>query len=188
MLRILIADDEVLLTFALRRQLEMHGCEVVGTVPNGQAAVESCCGAHPEVVLMDIRMPVMDGLEATRAIMTQCPTCVMMMTAYGAADTAARVESQGAMAYLTKPIGVEQILGAVPQAQARFAEFEEIQKEASDLDDALETRKLVEMAKQLLDPAGDRRSAFAALRETARQHGWSLQEAARRAVSRSDPA
>ncbi len=180
MLRILIADDEVLLTFALRQQLELHGCEVVGTAPNGQVAVETCCAARPDVVLMDIRMPVMDGLTATRTIMSDCSTCIMMMTAYGAADTAARVEAEGAMAYLTKPVGVEQILGAVPQAQARFAEFEVIRGEAADVGEALETRRLVEAAKRLLGTDCEEGVGFRKLSEMAERNGWTLRETAYR--------
>jgi response regulator NasT len=187
MLRVLIVDDEAVLTFVLRQQLELRGCEVVGTAPNGKAAVETCRAVGPDVVLMDIRMPVMDGLEATRLIMEQSPTCVIMMTAYGAADTAAQAEAAGAMGYLTKPLGVEQVLQAVAPARARFGEFEAIRAEAADLGEALATLRLVEAAKRVL--AGREEEAegdFTALRELALRRGVSLRAAAEGLLAGSD--
>jgi len=179
MLRVLIVEDEILLTFTLRQQLEERGCEVIGTATNGRAAVEACCSVHPDLVLMDIRMPVMDGLEATRLIMEQCPTCVLVLTAYGAPDTALRAEAAGAMGYLTKPVGGHQILESVGSAQARFAEFEAMRGEAGDVEAALATRELVEAAKRVLSArTGEAGSSFQVLQEMAAHRGSSLRAAA----------
>ncbi len=121
-MRVLIVEDEMVLAYALRRQLEARGHEVIRPVTNGKAGVASCCANSPEIVLMDIRMPGMDGLEATRQIMAQCPTCIIVMTAYGDEETASKAEAAGAMGYLTKPVTIEQVMAAIRPAQARFAE------------------------------------------------------------------
>ena len=77
-MRIVIAEDEIILGVMLKQQLEDRGLEVIGLAPNGQVAVDLCRDSHPDGVLMDIRMPVMDGLEATRLIMAECPTRVVI--------------------------------------------------------------------------------------------------------------
>jgi DNA-binding NarL/FixJ family response regulator len=111
--RVVIADDEIIVTLVLRQQLEDRGIEVVGTAPNGKVAVELCREHHPDAVLMDLRMPVMDGLEATRKIMAQCPTRVVVLTAMNTPDTIPNAEAAGAAACLMKPAGVDEIIRAL---------------------------------------------------------------------------
>ncbi len=146
----LIVEDEMILAFALRQQLEVRGCTVLRSVTNGQAGLASCCADRPDIVLMDIRMPVMDGLEATRRIMADCPACVVVMTAYGDADTASRAEEAGAMAYLTKPVDAARILEAAESAQVRFAEFMVVREEAAGHQEALAAWHLVQQARRTL--------------------------------------
>lgn len=169
MLRVLIAEDELILAYVMRGQLEQRGVEVVGLTASGRATLEQCHQARPDVVLMDVRMPETDGIEGTRLIMQDCPTCVIVVTAYSDEQTMAKAEAAGAMGFLSKPIQAAAVLEAIPQAQARFAEFEAIQAEARDLAEALETRMTVERAKAMLVARGeaDMANAFQVLKERA---------------------
>jgi AmiR/NasT family two-component response regulator len=121
MLRVLIAEDEPLLAFALRGALEKRHCEVVGVAANGAEAVALCRQLHPDVVLMDIRMPEMTGIEATRKIMQEAPTCIVVLTASDKAPHLKQAEEAGAMAYLLKPVSSDQILPTIEKARIRFA-------------------------------------------------------------------
>ena len=150
MLRVLIAEDEQLILFTLRGQLEERGCEVVGIAKNGKDAIALCRSEQPEVVLMDIHMPEMDGIEATRQIMQEHPTCVVMLTAHGSPSHVEKAEEAGAMAYLVKPVSGEQLLPALEMAQKRFKDFISLRKEMAELQESMEARKLIEKAKGLL--------------------------------------
>jgi len=136
-LRVLIAEDEVALALALRRQLEKSGCEVVGLAADGKQAVELCQATRPDVVLMDVGLPVMDGIRATRTIMQECPTCVLILTAFHGREISVEAEAAGAMGCLAKPTSAPDVLRAAESALARFAEFGVIRAESEDLDAAL---------------------------------------------------
>jgi response regulator NasT len=180
MLRVLIAEDELIIAYVMRSQLQQRGIEVVGLAATGSLAVELCRQSRPDVVLMDVRMPQTDGIEATRRIMERCPTCVIMVTAYADELTVAKAEAAGAMGFLSKPIQAAGVLEALPKARARFAEFQLIRAEACDLEEALQTRCLVEQAKALLAAQGPAQiaSAFEALRERAKSSGLPLKATA----------
>jgi response regulator NasT len=184
MLRVLIAEDERLLAFALRGQLEARECEVVGIASTGTEAVELCCSSRPDVVIMDIRMPEAGGIEATRRIMQQCPTCVVMLTAFGQSDQVSAAEEAGAMAYLVKPVNADQLIPAVTLARRNFGEFVALRKELTDLQDTLETRKLVERAKGILvDRAGiTEAQAFRRLQKLAMDRRVSIKSVAEKIV------
>jgi len=111
--RVVIAEDEIILGIMLRQQLEDRGLEVAGVAPNGQVAVELCRQHQPDAVLMDIRMPVMDGFEAARVIQEERPTRIVMLTAMAAPDTIARSEACGAAACLMKPSSIDEIVQAL---------------------------------------------------------------------------
>lgn len=116
MLRALIAEDEMLLALALRAQLEARGFEVLGPARDGQEAVTLNREQRPDAILMDIRMPGMDGLEATRQIMAECPTCIVVLSALAERDAIARAQEAGAKAYLTKPADIEHVVEALVAA------------------------------------------------------------------------
>jgi two-component system, response regulator PdtaR len=116
MLRVLIAEDEVLLAVTLRSQLQARGFEVVGVARNGQAALDLWRELRPDAILMDLRMPVMDGLEATRQIMAERPTCIVVLSALAERDAIAQAEEAGASAYLTKPANIEQVVEVLARA------------------------------------------------------------------------
>jgi response regulator NasT len=150
MLRVLIAEDEALLVYSLRRQLEARGCQVVGIAGTGEAAVTLCKSERPEVILMDIRMPQMNGLEATRQIMEECPTCVVMLTANDSDDQVAEAEAAGATAYLVKPVNANQIMPAMEMARRKFEEMVGLHRELHELHETLAASRLIEKAKGLI--------------------------------------
>jgi CheY-like chemotaxis protein len=106
-----IAEDEVLLALALRSQLVSRGITVVGMAKTGMEAIDLCRKEHPNAVLMDIRMPEIDGIEATRRIVAECPSCVVVvLSAMAERDARARAEEAGAKAYLTKPANIAEVV------------------------------------------------------------------------------
>jgi len=117
MWRVVIAEDEVLLTMTLRAELEAYGVEVVGTAFDGATALELCRQTHPDAVIMDLRMPLMDGIEATRRIMAECPTRVIVLTALSRAESLAEAQQAGAACFISKPAGAETILKALAEHQ-----------------------------------------------------------------------
>ena len=149
-LRALIVEDEGLMVLVLRRALTASGCQVVGSVSSGVEAVEQARALTPDVILMDINLPEMNGIEATRRILSERPVPIVMLTAYSEQSLVEEAIEAGACAYLVKPILSEQVAPAVRAAVARFEALDRVQRENEDLRDALETRKLVERAKGIL--------------------------------------
>ena len=119
--RVVIAEDEFLIATQTRHELERQGYEVVAVARTGTEALDLCILHRPEVVLMDIRMPDMGGIEATRRIMSICPACVVVVT--GNPDLGQEAERAGAMGYVVKPFHSEQVRSAIEAARARFAEL-----------------------------------------------------------------
>ena len=177
-MRVVIAEDEWLVATALRRQVELHGYEVIGTVGTGTEAVALCRAERPDVVLMDIQMPEMDGLEATRSLMEEHPTCVVIVTGRAKQERAA--EQVGAMRYALKPLLGSQIPGLMESAQQRFGWFMAIREGSLDFEEAMLTWLLVQQAmKVLVDRDGmENGTAFARLQERAAEQGESLRATA----------
>ncbi len=149
-LRVLIAEDEKVIAMGLRAQLKALGHTVVAEAANGRQAVALARELKPDLVVLDIKMPEMDGIEAAQAITAERPIPVVLLTAYKEEQLAQRAAQAGIYAYLVKPISKDDLMPAILLARARFEEFQQLNKEISDLKEALEARKLIERAKGIL--------------------------------------
>ena len=149
-LKIVLADDESLIRMDIREMLLDAGHEVVGEASNGQEAVELVRALKPDCVIMDVKMPVMDGLKAAEIIGKEELAPVLLLTAYSQEDIVAKAKSAGVIGYLVKPIREEQLFPEMEIAVSRFAEFKQLNIDLENLKDNLETRKLVERAKGIL--------------------------------------
>ncbi len=149
-LRILIADDESLRLMSLREQLEKLGHRVVAEASDGRSAVILARELRPELAILDIKMPEMDGIDAAAQIMRERPIPIILLTAYSEKDLAERAAHAHVAAYLMKPISETDLLPAIALAISRFGEFQQLRREVDNLREALETRKLVERAKGIL--------------------------------------
>ncbi len=148
--RVIIADDESVIRADLREMLTTLGYLVVGEVGDGQSAVNLARELKPDVVIMDIKMPNMDGIEAARLLTQEQIAPVLLLTAYSQRDLVDRAKEAGVVGYLVKPFREQEIAPAIEIALARFQEFRELEKEVGDLKETLETRKVVDRAKGVL--------------------------------------
>jgi response regulator NasT len=148
--RILIADDESIIRMDLREMLTNLGYLVVGEAGDGQSALSMARDLKPDLVIMDIRMPNLDGIEAAKILTEEKVAPVVLLTAYSQRDLIERAKEAGVVGYLVKPFKEGDLSPAIEVALARFAEFKLMNKEAKDLQLALETRKLVDRAKGIL--------------------------------------
>ncbi len=149
-LRILIADDESLRVLSLKGQLETIGHKVVAEAANGKEAARLAQELKPDLAILDIKMPEMDGIEAAKQITETRPIPIILLTAFSEKELAERAASANVAAYLMKPVSEHDLLPAIALAMSRFKEFQELHREVDDLRDALETRKLIERAKGIL--------------------------------------
>jgi two-component system, response regulator PdtaR len=148
--RIIIADDESLIRMDLREMLTNLGYLVVGEVADGRSAVNQARELRPDIVIMDIKMPDMDGIEAAQILTEERIAPVVLLSAYSQRDLVQRAREAGVVAYLIKPYREEELAPSIEVALARFSEFRELEAQVSDLQLALETRKLVDRAKGIL--------------------------------------
>jgi response regulator NasT len=149
-LRVLIADDESIRLMSLRQQLAGLGHQVVGEASTGDEAVALAQRMRPDLAILDIRMPGMDGIEAARQIMSTRPIPIILLTGYSEEQLVARAAQADVATYLIKPVAEDDLLPALTLALARFRQFETLQREVVDLREALEARKVVERAKGIL--------------------------------------
>lgn len=149
-LKILLADDEAILRLDLREMLTEAGHEVVGEAVNGEEAVKLARQLQPEFIIMDVKMPVMDGLTAAKIIAEENIAPVLLLTAYSQQDIVEKASEAGVIAYLVKPIREEQLFPAMEIAAKRFTEVQKLNLELAQLKDSLETRKLLDRAKGIL--------------------------------------
>ena len=149
-LRILIAEDETIIRLDLRDVLERAGHEVCAEARDGEEAVALALSERPELAILDVKMPRLDGIEAARRILAERPVPIVMLTAYGQEELVARAVEAGVFGYLVKPFRETDLLPAIQTARARHAELEALREEAESLSEALATRKVVERAKGLL--------------------------------------
>lgn len=149
-LRILIADDESLRVMSLKGQLESLGHKVVAEASNGKEAVHLADELRPDLAILDIKMPLMDGIEAAERITQARPIPIILLTAYSETQLVERAAQANISAYLMKPVSEEDLLPAITLALARFKQFQTLRQEVADLREALEARKLIEKAKGIL--------------------------------------
>ena len=178
--RVVIAEDEVLIRMDLAEMLAEDGYEVVGQAGDGQTAVQLAEELRPDLVILDVKMPVLDGIAAAERIAGQRIAPVVMLTAFSQRDLVERARDAGAMAYLVKPFSRTDLVPAIEMAVSRFAELSLLESEVADLTERLETRKAVDRAKSLLQEQLDisEAEAFRWIQKTAMDLRLSMRQVA----------
>jgi response regulator NasT len=148
--RVVIAEDEALIRMDLAEMLAEEGYDVVAAVEDGEQAVARAEELRPDLVIMDVKMPRLDGIAAAQRIASQRIAPVVMLTAFSQRDLVESARDAGAMAYLVKPFGKSDLMPAIEMAVSRFAELQQLEAEVADLTERLETRKVVDRAKGVL--------------------------------------
>ncbi len=148
--RVLVAEDEALIRLDLVEMLGEVGYDVAGEAADGQEAVDLTRTLRPDLVIMDVKMPRRDGIDAAAEIAGERLAPVVMLTAFGQRELVERARDAGAMAYLVKPFSAADLVPAIELAASRFAEIRALEAEVANLNERLETRKLVERAKNVL--------------------------------------
>lgn len=148
--RVLIAEDEALIRLDLAEMLREEGYDVVGEAGDGQEAVDLAENLRPDLVIMDVKMPRRDGIDAAAEIAAKRIAPIVVLTAFSQRDLVERARDAGAMAYLVKPFSSSDLVPAIELAVSRFAEVTELEREVADLGERLATRKLIERAKGIL--------------------------------------
>jgi two-component system, response regulator PdtaR len=171
--RILIAEDETIIRLDLRKILERAGFEVCAEARDGEEAVALAGSEQPDLAILDVKMPHLDGIEAARRILEGSPIPIVMLTAYGQDELVSRAVEAGVFGYLVKPFRETDLLPAIHAARARHEELQALREEAESLAEALATRKVVERAKGLLmEREGlSEAEAFARLRRASQVSG-----------------
>jgi AmiR/NasT family two-component response regulator len=148
--RVLVAEDESLIRMDLIEMLREEGYDVVGEAGDGAAAVDQAEQLKPDLVVMDVKMPVLDGISAAKKIVEQRIAPVLILTAFSQRDLVERARDAGAMAYLVKPFNKSDLVPAIEMALSRHEEITQLEREVADLAERLETRKVVDRAKGVL--------------------------------------
>jgi len=187
-LRILIAEDETIIRLDLRDVLERAGHEVCAEARDGEEAVALAQSEQPELAILDVKMPRLDGIEAARRILAERPIPIVMLTAYGQEELVARAVEAGVFGYLVKPFRETDLLPAIQTARVRHAELETLRDEAESLAEALATRKVVERAKGILmEREGlSENDAFVRLRRASQSSGRPLRVVAEAVIATFD--
>ncbi len=175
-MKILIAEDETIIRLDLRSLLEDAGHEVCAEARDGVEAVELAREHQPELAILDVKMPRLDGIEAARRILEEHPIPIVMLTAYGQDELVSRAVEAGVFGYLVKPFREADLLPAIATARARHAELAELREEADSLAEALAARKAIERAKGILMERDglSEQDAFARLRKASQVSGKPL--------------
>ena len=178
--KILIAEDEAIIRLDLKEMLEEEGFDVVGEASDGDAAIRLAREREPDLVIMDVKMPGMDGLTAAEKITEEELSAVLILTAFSQKDLVQRAAEAGAIGYLVKPFQKSDLMPAIDIALARHAQLRAVRDEATGLADQLETRKVVDRAKgRLMDTKGmTEGEAFRHLQKKAMDERRSMREVA----------
>jgi response regulator NasT len=183
-IRVVIAEDEAIIRLDLKETLEEEGYEVVGETGRGDEAVELVNRHEPDLAILDIKMPGMDGLQAAREIAGEQRAAVLILTAFSQRDLIERARDAGALAYLVKPFQRSELIPAVEVALGRFREMKALHDQNLTLEEKLETRKLVDRAKgRLMDQHGlSENDAFNFLQKTAMNQRKTLKDIAQSVI------
>jgi two-component system, response regulator PdtaR len=175
-MRILVAEDETIIRLDLRELLETAGHEVVAEARDGEEAVALAREHSPDLAIMDVKMPRLDGIEAARRILDERPIPIVMLTAYGQQELVSRAVEAGVFGYLVKPFREQDLVPAIQTARARHEELVAVRGEVESLAEALAARKAIERAKGLLmEKEGlSEADAFARLRKASQVSGRPL--------------
>jgi len=178
--RVVIAEDEALIRMDLAEMLAEQGYDVVGQAGDGAKAVELAEELRPDLVILDVKMPVLDGIAAAERIARQRIAPVVMLTAFSQRELVERARDAGAMAYLVKPFTQSDLVPAIEMAVSRFQELAALEHEVADLTERLETRKAVERAKSVLQAQLDlsEPEAFRWIQKTAMDLRLSMRQVA----------
>lgn len=186
--RVLVAEDESLIRLDLIEMLGEEGYEVVGEAADGASAVRLAEEHRPDLVVMDVKMPVLDGISAAARIVEQRIAPVLILTAFSQRDLVERAREAGAMAYLVKPFSKADLVPAIEMALSRHEELTQLENEVADLNDRLETRKLVDRAKGILQTRYglSEPDAFRWIQKAAMDKRTSMREVAKVVLSDSE--
>ena len=186
-IRVVIAEDEAIIRLDLKESLEEEGYEVVGEAGRGDQAIELVRELRPDLVILDIKMPVMDGLTAAKTIAAERLCAVLMLTAFSQREIIEEARDAGALAYLVKPFQKNDLIPAIEVAIGRFRELQNLDGEVGALGEQLETRKLIDRAKGILmDECNYReQDAFTFVQRTAMSERTNMRSIAERIVSGS---
>src|SRR3954465_6933169 len=175
-MRILVAEDETIIRLDLRELLERAGFDVCAEAKDGVEAVELARSERPDLAVLDVKMPRLDGIGAARGILDERPIPIVMLTAYGQDELVSRAVEVGVFGYLVKPFREQALLPAIHTARARYEELAALREEAESLSEALAARKVIERAKGLLmsKEGLSEDEAFARLRKASQVSGRPL--------------
>ena len=189
-MRILVAEDETIIRLDLRALLEQAGFDVCGEARDGVEAVELARELEPDLAVMDVKMPRLDGIEAARRILEERPIPIVMVTAYGQDEIVSRAVEAGVFGYLVKPFREQDLLPAIQTARARHDELQALRAEAESLADALAARKAIERAKGVLmaKEGLTEQEAFERLRRASQLSGKPLKVVAEALIATFDAA
>src|ERR671925_1688319 len=184
-MRILVAEDETIIRLDLRDLLERSGFEVCAEARDGEEAVDLARSSRPDVAIMDVKMPKLDGIEAARQILDERPIPIVMLTAYGQDELVSRAVEVGVFGYLVKPFRDQDLLPAIQTARARHEELSALREQADSLAEALAARKAIERAKGLLMERENlnEQEAFARLRKASQVSGRPMRVVAEAVVA-----
>jgi two-component system, response regulator PdtaR len=182
--RVVIAEDEAIIRLDLKELLEEEGYSVVGETGRGDEAIELVRELRPDLVILDIKMPGLDGLSAARHVAGERMAAVLILTAYSQRELVEQARDAGALAYLVKPFQKSDLIPAIEIALGRFAELAALEREVGDLHERLETRKLVDRAKGVLMDGGGltEQAAWRFLQQQAMANRVKIADIARRVV------
>jgi two-component system, response regulator PdtaR len=187
-LKAVIAEDEQLTRTIIRARLEKLGHTVVAEAGDGAQAIEAARTHKPDVIIMDIKMPVMDGIEAARAILSETPCAILFLSSFNEQELVEQASDTGALAYLMKPFRKEDLAPALEMAVRRFRQIHSQQKEIEDLKETLETRKIIERAKGILMDRHrmSEEEAFKRIHFQARNQNKKMREIAQSIITAAD--